>query len=179
MGLTKFDQDTLANIVGALQNRVILANEEGTLPDLLRDWGFSDFVPEDDGGGFDDFDERPDGDIIVLGDLQIQREHLLGIANMLGIDKSRFQFRGYNEVKNRSCQVWRYNPAIAVILCGALPHKADGMGDNTSLIAALENEPGYPPVRKFRQGNGALKISKTKFREVLWDLMNEGILRAG
>ena len=174
----RLSEDDLVTVFGTIRNRIMQANLEGTIVELLRSMGFPELVPEEGDEGAEYYDERPDGDIIVLGNLPIAREHLLGVAESMGIDKSRFQFRGYNEVKNRSCQVWRYNPSIAVILCGPLPHKADGIGDNSGLIAALKNEPGYPPLHVFRQGNGALKISKTKFKEVLWALMNQGIIRA-
>ena len=52
-----------------------------------------------------------------------------------------------------------------------MPHSGKIKGNYRSIISALENQEGYPPV--VRIGGKKLKITKTSFREALEYLVSE------
>lgn len=52
-----------------------------------------------------------------------------------------------------------------------MPHSGHAKGDYSSVITALEQQEGYPPV--VRMGTNGLKITKTSFRNTLESLLQE------
>lgn len=165
--------DELRPILDAIQSKVFLANQDGTLPKLLSAIGLADLLsPTDDYG----VQNNPRGDIMVLGDVSTDPNILRMVAGKKGISKSRLHFVGYNDVKSVDCTKWKDLYSVAVILCGPLPHKGKGMGDSSSLIQSLKDHPGQTPVRDIRESTGELKISKTSFNKALDELLENGIL---
>ncbi len=165
------EHNELMPILEEIQSKVFLANQEGTLPELLSKLGLSHLLsPTDDYG----VQNNPRGDIIVIGDSSTDLNILRTIASQKGISKKRLTFYGYDEVKSVDCSKWKYSYSVAAILCGPLPHKAKGMGDNSSLIQSLKDGP--TPVRDLRESSGELKISKSSFSKMLDELLENGIL---
>ncbi len=163
----------LLPILDEVQSKILFANQEGTLPELLSKRGLSHLLsPTDDYG----VQNNPRGELIVIGDSLTDLNILRTIASQKGISKNRLKFVGYDEVKSVDCSKWKYSYSVAAILCGPLPHKAKGMGDSSSLIQSLKDAPGPTPVRDLRESSGELKISKTSFSKMLDELLQDGTL---
>ena len=62
-----------------------------------------------------------------------------------------------------------YKPQYALVMVGPMPHSGVGKGDSGSIVAALENDEGYPPV--VRLGSNGLKITKTDFKNKLDEMI--------
>ena len=163
----------LEPILNAVRSKIFLANQEGTLPELLSKLGLSHLLsPTDDYG----VQNNARGEIIVIGDSSTNVNTLCSIAFQKGISKNRLKFVDYDEVKSVNCSKWKESYSVAVILCGPLPHKGKGMGDSSSLIQSLKDNPGPTPVRDLRESSGELKISKTSFGKMLDELIANCIL---
>lgn len=167
------EYEALEPILDEVRSKIFLANQDGTLPDLLAALGLSHLLsPTDDYG----VQNNPRGDLVILGGLAAGPEQLRMVAGKKGISKNRLLFKGYDEVKSVDCTKWKTSYSVAVILCGPLPHKGKGMGDSSSLIQSLKDDPGPTPVRDIRESTGELKISKTSFNKTLDELLENGIL---
>jgi len=167
--------EDLEGIVGQVQNRIYLANQCDELETLLQGWGLGDLLSATDSY---EAENDPSGKIYVLGDTRVEVNVLRGVAADMGIAKARLVFLGFEKTQVTDCRKWQYNPDIAAIICGPLPHKCTGMGDYSGLIEALKNEPGYPPVFEVQQNaqGGELKITKNGFREVLVTALENGVV---
>lgn len=145
-------------------------NREGRLEELLDILGLSDLLkPEPRYTCFDN------GKIVVLGESKVDEAVLLSIAKSLGLDKKRFEFHlGYEEAKSFDSRKMLWNAAYSLILVGPMPHSGTSKGDASSVITALENTEGYPPV--IRLGTNSLKISKSDFRAKLTEAMEKKLI---
>lgn len=145
-------------------------NREGRLEELLEILGLSDLLkPEPMYTCFDN------GKIVVLGDSNVAEAVLLSIAKGLGIEKERFEFHlGYEEAKSFDSRKMQWNPAYSLVLVGPMPHNGASKGDSSSVITALENTEGYPPV--IRLGTNSLKISKSDFKTKLTEAMEKKLI---
>ena len=116
-----------------------------------------------------------EGKIIVVGRSDVKQKHLEGVAKELGLDVDRFEFYlDYDDGISSKVKSWQFNPNISAILVGPMPHSGEAKGDYSSVITALENEYGYPPIR--RLGKNGLNISKSDFKEKLLDLLDGNII---
>ena len=140
-------------------------NRDDRLDELLEILGLTNLLkPEPMYTCFDN------GKIVVLGESNVAEAVLLAIAKDLGLDKKRFEFHlGYDEAKMFDGRKMQWNPAYSLILVGPMPHSGTSKGDASSVITALENTEGYPPV--IRLGTNSLKISKSDFRAKLTEAM--------
>lgn len=145
-------------------------NREGRLDDLLEILGLSDLLkPEPLYTCFDN------GKIVVLGESNVAEAVLLSIAKGLGLDKKRFEFHlGYDEAKMFDGRKMQWNPAYSLVLVGPMPHSGTSKGDASSVITALENTEGYPPV--IRLGTNSLKISKSDFKAKLTEAIQKKLI---
>lgn len=145
-------------------------NREGRLEELLEILGLSELLkPEPMYTCFDN------GKIVVLGESNVAEAVLLSIAKSLGLDKKRFEFHlGYDEAKMFDGRKMQWNPAYSLVLVGPMPHSGTSKGDASSVITALENTEGYPPV--IRLGSNSLKISKSDFKAKLTEAMKKKLI---
>ena len=111
------------------------------------------------------------GKIVVIGQSNVKLNKLLAVAKELGFDKNRFEFcLDYNEAKTFPYRKIQYSPKYSVVLVGAMPHSVKDKGDFSSMITAMEEQEGYPPV--IRIGSNELKITKSNFERALKGLIN-------
>lgn len=145
-------------------------NRDDRLDELLEILGLINLLkPEPMYACFDN------GKIVVLGESNVAEAVLLSIAKDLGLDKKRFEFHlGYDEAKMFDGRKMQWNPAYSLILVGPMPHSGTSKGDASSVITALENTEGYPPV--IRLGTNSLKISKSDFRAKLTEAMEKKLI---
>lgn len=164
--------DELRPILDEVQSKVFLANQDGTLPELMSSLGLSHLLsPTDDYG----VQNNPRGEIIVLGALHAPIKELQMVANKKGISKNRLRFVEYEEVKTVDCTKWKYSYSVAAMLYGELPHKGKGMGDSSSLRQSLKDNPGPTPFRPVGPEEDPV-ITKTSFNKALDELLETGIL---
>lgn len=115
------------------------------------------------------------GKIVVLGESEVKQDILEIVGKKLGIDKRRFDFYlGYEEAAKFDSRIIQWNPNYSLILVGPLPHSGVSKGDYSSIIAAMENEDGYPPL--VRLGANSLKITKSSFQAALIEAIENGTI---
>ena len=94
------------------------------------------------------------GKILIVGDLAIGEDKLKGVAKTLGVKADRLVFKSFSEAKNFNFQQIQYQNKYAVILFGPVGHSGRGMEKHSSIITHLEQEDGYPPVRRMNANGG-------------------------
>ena len=115
------------------------------------------------------------GKIVIVGDSEISKQQLEGIAKECGIAKNRLEFcLDYYEAKRFNFRKLQYNENYSAVLVGPMPHSTWGKDDFSSVLSALEKSDGYPPVS--RLGSNCLKITKSNFKSILMGLLNKGVL---
>lgn len=168
------DIDRFDVLLDNVRERLSIANEDESLTTLLTKIGWADLLMEDDLG----FYSYPSGKIVVLGGSECSEKRLLGVAKELGFAKKRFEFcLDYEDTVRYNYRKLQYQPQYSVVLAGPTPHKTSGTGEYSSMITALENEPGYPKVIRLT-ANQALKITKSNFKAALQELLDTGYLAA-
>ncbi len=175
-----YDVDVLSEIEDSLKKVfddellqiISMLNRKNQLEEFLKMIGHQDLIP-----GKQIFQATKQGKIIVVGASDVKQNHLEGVVKEVGLDKNRFEFYlEYEDGIDRKVKSWQYNFNISAILVGPMPHSGEAKGDYGSVISALEQEDGYPPV--FRLGNNGLNISKSNFKEKLLDLLATNIIEA-
>ena len=115
------------------------------------------------------------GKIVVLGQSDVRADVLLISANKLGIAKDRLElYLDYEDGKKFDIKKLEYNPKYSAVLVGPMGHSGVGKGDYGSVISAMEQKEGYPPVIKL--GGDSLKITKSNFKKTLLELLNNNII---
>ncbi len=115
------------------------------------------------------------GKIVIIGESEITKQQLEGIAKECGISKSRIEFCiDYYEAKRFNFRKLQYNENYAAVLVGPMPHSTWGKDEFSSALVALEKSDGYPPV--FRLGSNCLKITKSNFKSIMIDLLDKGVV---
>lgn len=105
--------------------------------------------------------------ILVLGQLSGKTKDYLMAAKKLGVDSENLKFVDYSEVKHLNAERLRYSSEYSDIICGPIPHKVEGMGDTSSLLAKIEKNPSeYPKLIK-AETNQKLKFSVTGFKNYI------------
>lgn len=111
--------------------------------------------------------------ILVIGQSSVPVKQLRGIIAEFGFTKEQFDFKlEYEDAKGYDFAQLRYSPKYTCVLVGPMPHSCKSKGNYSSVIGALENTDGYPPV--YRIGNTGLKITKSAFRACLSEFTNYG-----
>ena len=161
--LEKIFDDELLGIISML-------NRKNQLEKFLEMIGHQDLIP-----GKKAFQATKEGTIIVIGHSDVKQKHLEGVVKELGLNKDRFEFYlDYDDGITRKVKTWQWNTRISVILVGPMPHSGEAKSVYGSVISALEQEEGYPPV--FRLGKNELSISKSDFKDKLMDLLDTNII---
>lgn len=162
-GLDKIFDDDLLKILSML-------NRKNQLDVFLEMIGHQELIPRRKA-----FQATKQGSIIVVGYSEVKQKHLEGVIKELGLDKERFEFYlDYDDGISRKVKSWQWNTKISAILVGPMPHSGEAKGDYGSVISALEQEDGYPPV--VRLGKNDLCISKSDFKDKLQDLLDSNII---
>lgn len=111
--------------------------------------------------------------ILVIGNSVVKVEHLIKIANSLGISKESIDFAiGYNEIKNKNILTNIKNKErYSDVLIGPIPHSLSGKEGTASIFGLIEkHKDDYPNIIKLTQKGGKhdiLKITKEGFKEGL------------
>ena len=163
--LEKILKDELLKILSML-------NRKEQLAEFLELIGHQELLP-----GKQVFQATKQGKIIEVGYSDVKQKHLEGVVKALDLDKDRFEFYlDYDDGITHTVKSWQWNYKISAILVGPMPHSGEAKGNYGSIISALEQEDGYPPV--VRLGKNELSISKSNFKESLMDLLETNIIEA-
>ncbi len=163
--LLDLEEDLKDELAEHLTEILVKLNCTSRLTDLLELLGMERLLNSNIG-----YQPYKAGKIIVIGQSDVKEEALLSIAASLGINKNRFEFYlEYRDAEKFNFHKMQWQPSYSVILVGPMPHSGLSKGDFGSIISALENEDGYPPV--VRLGSNGLKITKSDFRTKLQDLI--------
>jgi len=112
--------------------------------------------------------ERNRSRIVVLGSLTGNINEFLSLAKSIGIPKDRIEFiNDYDELKRIDVSKFRYSSNYSDIIYGPNPHKQVGMGDTSSFLAEMKNNPSMYPRVTEAIANGKLKITKTSFENAI------------
>lgn len=108
--------------------------------------------------------------IIVMGALSGKVKDFKLAAKKIGIDPERIEFVGYQECKRFNVARLENSNIYSDIIIGPMPHKVEGMGDVSSLLAAIKKEPSkYPKLLECRENSNEfyLKITVGNFKKCL------------
>lgn len=158
--LGELEEQIRARLAQNLEQILTKLNREEKLEEFLSLIGMKDLL------GDDSIDRPTDGKIIVIGESEIDKDKLLGIAKQLGFTKDRFEFHlEYAEAKTYNFDKTKWSWNYSCILVGPMPHSGKAKEDFSSIITRLENEEGFPPCIRLGTHGSGLKITKTSFRE--------------
>jgi len=150
------------------------AQSFGELNSIIHRVGYEDLLVESDYW----LDTLPYGKVLVMGDLSMKINELQGCFKSYGIDKKRIVHISFEEVKNYDISRLEYSDVYRLILVGPVPHSAKGMGNESSVITSLENNPNITKVKRLMSGN-ELKISKESLKKSLEEEIDSGYLQKG
>ena len=159
--LVELEDAVKEKLEDSLEEILVKLNRSGDLEDFMRLIGMESYL------GIDDIRNVPsDGKIIVIGQSEVEKDKLLGVAKKLGLSKDRFELcLEYEDAKTYDFKKTQWSDKYSCILVGQMPHSGKSKGDFSCVITALENQDGYPPV--VRMGSSGLKITKSSFRDAL------------
>lgn len=162
--------EELEDILEDIRKKVILANRMDELDGLLVKWGITDETTAN-------ADRYKYGKIVVVGGSDVSESVLLGIAKVLGLSKSRFEFCSFDAAQKFNYRKMLDSLEYSAVLFGPVPHSAKDRGDSSSIIVEIETRTGYPPVKRLVSGN-ELKITKSNFKQALQEFLDLDIIRA-
>ena len=105
--------------------------------------------------------------ILVIGQVEVSKDKLLGISKNYGYEKNDFVFwDDYSKIKSYAERMNSGSLSFMGIIAGPMPHKVSGLGEHSSLIEKMK-QPGYPHMEEARSESGELKLTKHSFRKAL------------
>lgn len=150
-----------------LEEILVKLNRTEKLDDFLALIGMGDLAAKDE-----PINTYGVGKILVVGKCEVKEEKLAAVAKKLGIDKNRIEFHlNYEDGKTFDFRKTQWSDNYSVILVGQMPHSGKSKGEYDSIISAIEQQDGYPPV--VRVGTNGLKITRTSFKNTLENLIQE------
>lgn len=153
-----------------LEQILIKLNHSGQLVDFLKLINMSSLLGDSYGNNV-----PQDGKIVVIGQSDTTKERLIAVTKKLGLDKNRFEFYlEYEDAKSFNFGKMQWSDKYSAVLVGPMPHSGTSKGDYGSVISAMEQQEGYPPV--VRMGNDELKITKNSFEKALIMLINKNVI---
>lgn len=145
-------------------------NRSGQLCELLKLLGMESLLKQESR-----YEVYKSGKIVVIGQSDVKVSALESIAKQLNLEKSRFEFYlDYESAKAFNFKKLQWQPSYSLIMVGPMPHSGKEKGEHGSIIAAIENQEGYPPI--IRLGANGLKITKTDFKEKLIEAQNKNVI---
>ena len=160
-------QDFLNTALNKIQLAIMRGNAAGELEKVAEQYGIIDLLQESE--PYCDFylNNARKANILVLAiELPNVNDWKLRAKKKYGIPPDRIEFQAvkpnfdYSRLANTS--------AYSDIIVGPVHHKGVGIGDNSSFLAAVENNPGdYPKVHRMIDSNGALTLSQSAFERCL------------
>ncbi len=151
----------LQKIISKAMRELELANENGTIDELLEDYGIT---LEESAPPVNPRTSK----ILVVGPTAGKLNDYLMSAKKLHIPESCIEFmRDYDKLTNINLTKFEYSETYSDIIFGPIPHSMEGIGDASNIIAKMEAESyKYPRIIR-ATANSELKLSITSFRKAL------------
>lgn len=108
--------------------------------------------------------------ILVIGELAGNKKDYQIAAKKLDINPDNIEFMDYEESRRLDARRLEYSNDYSDIIYGPTPHKTNEMGDTSSLLALIENNPmRYPRLIRSKANSidRKLKITISGFKEYL------------
>lgn len=168
------DNDTKIDIASSvskvIMKQVFEKDTEFELRNYLNSIGLIELMPTN----IDNF--ILNGNIYIIGDLQIKEHVIYQIFKELNIDKSRVHIvNEYERLKTYNFNRFQYDMQTRIIFLGPMPHSTSGKGKYSSTVAKMESEDGYPKIVKLGT-EGTLKVTKTNLRDAIIKEIDTGYL---
>lgn len=171
----RLEVNEFEDFMDEVTHRFSVANAHGTLDKLLMALGWNDLLPNQS----EVLQTYENGKILVLGASKVKMDDLRMTINKLGLSSDRFEFvLDYYETQTYNYRKLEYNPLYRLVLIGPVPHSSSGMGESSSVAAELTKHPDKYPRAIPLYAGGELKITKSNFKSVLADMLNEGYIAA-
>jgi hypothetical protein len=165
-------QNGIANLTKQLESA--LNNRDDNFENAQELVGSSVFEKNNSG------EYRTDGHVLLTKNQRNQKILVIGagtnkdtlslIVKKRGFEKNDVEFiLDYDKITNitRKMNFGNY----AAIICGPMPHSASGIGDDSSLITALENNEYCSVVVRATKTNGALSLNDSAFKRAINSVM--------
>ena len=147
-------------------------NREERIEELLGLLGLSELLHVESG-----YKVQNNGKIIIIGKSEILANVILAIAEKFGINKKRLELHlEYEDAVKYNFKKTLFDPTYSLIIVGPMPHSGTTKDEYGSVISAIENKEGYPPV--VRLGSNGLKITKSDLKAKLAECIENGLWKA-
>ena len=147
-------------------------NREDRLEAFLALIGLADLLHVSTG-----YEVQTNGKIIIIGQSEISANVVLAVAERFGVNKKRMELHlEYEDAVKFDFRKTQYDPTYSLIMVGPMPHSAKSKEGYGSVISAIENKEGYPPV--VRLGSNGLKITKSDLKAKFAECIDKGLIRA-
>lgn len=150
----------LSMIIAKAMGELKIAQENNTVEDVMKKYGVT-------------FEEKAApvtvrSKIMVFGALAGKKKVFQQVVREVQIPEECVIFEDdYEKLTNFDTNVLKDSRVYSDLILGPSPHKECGIGEASSLAAAVEKEPNRYP-RFFNMRNGSeLKLTVTKFKETL------------
>lgn len=165
--------DLKSKIIAKITKEIDIAFKNETLDEIFEKYGVSIFEDE----SVIIVNRRMK--ILVLGELAGRVKDYQIAAKRKGIEPNNIEFIDYSSAKQFNASRLRFSNEYSDIIYGPTPHKLEGMGDTSSLLALIQKNPNeYPKLIK-AEANNRLKISITGFGDYLLKTKFYGALSLG
>lgn len=151
-------KDLIKKVCDKVSKEIDVANRVGDLTDYLRKIDCSDLLRNH-------MPYSKGAKILVIGKSEISEEEMKRIAIESGINPKNMEFElDYKKNKHFDYSKLKNNTGYSDVIFGPVAHKGVNIGDNSSAITLLENDPeSYPNVVR-ADANSSLKITRNSFR---------------
>ena len=152
--------DIIAKASQVFRNMLLNAIDSDSLNDFLNKLGIE--LDETSNPAYASYNRRTK--ILVLGALAGKKKDYISWAKRLGVDEQNLEFRDYEEMKTFNTEKLRYSSAVSDIICGPMPHKVARMGDYSSFITLLKDNPSEYPKVYLATANESIKLTINNFK---------------
>lgn len=153
-----------AKIFAKIAKELELANKNDEMDEVLDKYGV--VLEEEERMPINTRTHR----ILVIGELAGSKKDYQMVAKKMDINPDNIEFMDYEESKRLDARRLEYSNDYSDIIYGPTPHKINEMGDTSSLLALIENNPmKYPRLirSKMNSTDGRLKITISGFKDYL------------
>ena len=157
--------EELKELVERVNNKIVselqIANRSGSLVEYLRSIDCSEMYVSNQ-------IYSKDAKILVFGASEIEESEMKNIAKEFGIKPSALEFEtDYKKNKHFDFSKLKDNPGYSDVIFGPIAHKGKNIGDNSSAIAMMENNPNHFPNIIRACSSNELKITRNSFRNAI------------
>ncbi len=155
--------DIIVKALQVFRNRLENAIDSDSLNDFLKELNIE--LDQTNNPAYASYNRR--AKILVLGALAGKKKDYILCAKRLGVDEQNLEFYDYEEMKTFNTEKLRYSSAVSDIICGPMPHKVAGIGDYSSFITLLKDNPSEYPKVYLATANESIKLTINNFTQGL------------